>query len=154
VHKLITLSESEFRFWDSETRLRFELKENKVIGVIRCPENAPADPIEKRVEPIENKNPEVTALVQQRIHDAIEGTLKPEMFADSLAEQIFPNQVKEAGDFFKSLGSQTGIDLYDRKGQGRGYRYLYRLSYGDTYVILCLSLMEDNRISAVDFFLE
>jgi hypothetical protein len=72
----------------------------------------------------------------------------------AIAAQIFPNEVKKAGDFFKSLGPQTGIELYEREEQGGGCRYLYRLSYGNKIVALRLSVLKDNRISEVDFFLE
>ena len=72
------------------------------------------------------------------------------MFTPSLAAEIFP----EAGIFFKWLGPQTGIELYEREEQEGGFRYLYRLSYGNKIVALHLSVSEDKRISAVDFYLE
>jgi hypothetical protein len=62
--------------------------------------------------------------------------------------------VKETGAFFKSLELQTGIDLYEREEQGGGYRYLYRLSYGNKIVALNLLLLADKRIDKVDFYLE
>jgi len=151
---LIPLSETEFRFVDSETRVRFELVGEKVIGVIRCPANGQADPLEKRVDPLEDKYPEVTDLVQKYIREAIKGTLKPDLFTPICAAQIFPDKVKEVGVFFKSLGPQTGIELYEREQQGAWCRYLYRLSYKEKLVALRLVLLEDKRISKVEFYLE
>jgi hypothetical protein len=126
-----------------------------VIGVYhREADNTPEEPVQKRIEPIEDKNPEVAALVQKYISEAIDRTLKPEMFTPNLSAQIFPDQVKEASVFFKSLGQQTGIDLYEREEQESGCRYLYRLSYGNKMVALHLSLSEGKRISKVEFYLE
>jgi hypothetical protein len=155
IYELFPLSETEFRFMGYEDRLRFELVGDKVIGVYhREADNTPEESMQKRVEPIEDKDPKVTALVQQYIREAMDGTLKPDLFTPDLAAQIFPDQVKEAGAFFKSLGPQTGIELYEREQQGDGYRYLYRLSYKDKLVVLRLSMTADKRISEVVFYLE
>lgn len=151
---LIPLSETEFGYEDVNTRLRFELTGDKVIGVYRRIADAPEESLQKRMEPIEDKDPQVTALVQQYLREAVDGTLKPGVFTPNLAAKIFPDQVNEAAALLKSLGTQTGIDLYEREDRGGGGRFLYRVSYGDKHVILRLSLMEDNRISEVDFFLE
>ena len=155
IRTLIPLSETEFRFADYDDRLRFELVGDKVIGVYhREADNTPEETLQKKVEPIEDKNPEVAALVQKCIREAIEGTLKTDFFTPNFAARIFPDQAKEAGAFFKSLGPQTGIDLYEHEEQEGGFRYLYRLSYGNKIVALHLSVSEDKRISKIDFYLE
>jgi serine beta-lactamase-like protein LACTB len=155
MHDLIPLSETEFGFEDSDTRLRFELAGDKVVGVYcRLAEDSPEQALQKRMAPIEDKDPKFTALVQQYLRAAIEGTLKPEVFTPNLAAKIFPDQVNEAATFFKSLGSQTSVELYDPENQRSGCRYLYRLGYGDKHVILRLWLMDDNRISKVYYYLE
>jgi hypothetical protein len=151
---LIPLSENEFGFDDSDIRLRFELVGDKVIGVYRrLAPDAPEQLLQKRMEPIEDKNAEVTTLVQQFLRAVIDGTLKPEMFTPNFALKIFPDQVKEYAAVLKSLGPQTGIELYERQEQWSRY-YVYRLGYGDKHLILRLSLVADNRISDVDFYLE
>jgi serine beta-lactamase-like protein LACTB len=157
---LIPLSETEFGYDDYEDvamRLRFELAGDKVMGVhCRRADDILEEPLQKHVEPIEDKNPEVTALVQQLIREAIDGTLKPDLFTPNLAAKIFPDQLNKAAALFKSLGSQTGIEQYelDQMPGSSVCRYLYRLGYGDKHVILRLSLLEDKRISNIDFSLE
>jgi serine beta-lactamase-like protein LACTB len=158
--RLIPLSETKFGYDDYEDaamRLRFELVGYRVMGV-RCghADDVLEQALQKRMEPIEDKNPKVTALVRQFIREAIDGTLKPEMFTPNLAAKIFPDQVNEAAALLKSLGPQTGIELYEsEKMPGSSVcRYLYRLGYGDKHVILRLALLEDKRISEIDFSLE
>jgi hypothetical protein len=94
--------------------------------------------------------------VQQLIREAIDGTLKPDLFTPNLAAKIFPDQLNKAAALFKSLGSQKGIEQYelDQMPGSSVCRYLYRLGYGDKHVILRLSLLEDKRISNIDFSLE
>jgi hypothetical protein len=154
-YTLIPLSETEFGYEVSDMRLHFEITGDKVIGVYRrLAANAHEEPLQKRMEPIEDKDPKVTALVRQILRKTVDGTLKPDLFTPDCARVIFPDRVSEIAIRLKSLGSQADIELYEREGQCGIRRYLYRLSYEDQHVIFHLWLKKDNRISKMDFFLE
>jgi hypothetical protein len=102
------------------------------------------------MEPLEDKNPEVTALMQQFLSTVLDGSLKPDIFAPNLVTKISQDRVNEFAAVLKPLGRQTDIELYERKNG----RYVYRLNYGDKHVILDLSLAGNNRIGDVDCYLE
>ena len=154
-YMLIPLSETEFGFDDDDTCLRFELAGDKVVGVYRRLEvDSPEEPLQKRMEPLEDKDPKVVNMVQQGFRDLVAGTLKPDLFTPNCAAAIFPGRVNEAVAFIKKFGQQTGIALYEREESYGGYQYLYRVSFGEKNLVLSLWIVKDGRIGDVRFYEE
>ncbi|RPI76289.1 MAG: class A beta-lactamase-related serine hydrolase [Desulfobacteraceae bacterium] len=154
-YMLIPLSETEFSFDDSDHRLRFELAGDKVIGLYRrFAVDVPEQPIEKRMEPLEDKDPKVVNMVQQGFRDLVAGTLKPDLFTPDLETNNFSDRVNEAAAFVKELGPLTGIVLYAREERSGGYKYVYRVSFGEKSIVLPLWIAKDGRVGSVSLWEE
>ena len=99
--------------------------------------------------PVEDKEQEVTALARELLRKAAEGTLGPELFTDEARAALFPDRVKQAGEFLKTLGKLDKIQLVERAQEGDMRVYRYELSYGSTTLSFLLFLTRDGKISGV-----
>jgi hypothetical protein len=120
-YALIPHSETEFGLEDSDTRWRFEAVGTKVTGLHRREADNPEGPVLVGMEPFQDKDPKVTARVRQILREAVDGTLKPELFTPATATMIFPNVDKHLGGFIHSLGALKGMDLCERKELSDGF---------------------------------
>jgi serine beta-lactamase-like protein LACTB len=154
-YTLIPISETEFALDGWDKQLRFELAGDQVLGVHRLyAEDPQEEPLQKRMDPIEDKDPKITNMVKQGLRDTVEGTLKSDLFTPDCAAELFPDRVTQAAAFLKSLGQQTGIALYAREERSGRYRYLYRVSYGEKNLIVRLWVEKNDLISDIWFDLE
>jgi CubicO group peptidase (beta-lactamase class C family) len=87
-------------------RSRFRItKFGEEIAAIYNPELAP--PI---LKPIEDKEPQITARAKDFLQKLVKGSAEQEQFTDEAKGEFFPNGVKQAGDFLKTLGAMKKIE--------------------------------------------
>ncbi len=109
------------------------------------PELEPPEP-----KPIEDREPQVTTLVERTLRATAGGTLKAEALTPEFAAEFLPNEARQAAELLRPLGTQTAIALVGREEDGglRSYRYL--VSFGREQVICVLALTKDDRIAEMD----
>ena len=151
---LIPLSATEFGQEDSDTRWRFEVVGARVTGLHRRVADSPEGPVLPRMETIQDHDPQVTALVRRILREAIDGTLKPELFTPAMARLYFPNVGQHLGGFIRSLGQFKELDLYERKELADGRRFLYLLAFENIRLTLELTVAKDDRISEFYYKME
>ena len=106
------------------------------------PELEPPEP-----KPIEDREPQVTALVERTLRATTGGTLKAEGFTPEFAAEFLPDEARQVAELLGPLGKQSAIALLWRTEDGdlRSYRYL--VSFGREQVICVLALTKDDKIA-------
>jgi CubicO group peptidase (beta-lactamase class C family) len=128
-------------------RARFRIpKLGEEIAAIYNPELAP--PV---LKPIKDKEPQITARAKGFLQKLIEGKAEQEQFTSQAKEKLFPNGVKQAGDFLKTLGTLEKMQLVERKVENNIGTHRYRLNYKDASLIYTLNLTSDGKIAAIEF---
>lgn len=101
------------------------------------------------VKAIEDKEPQITALAKDLLLKTAAGTVNPELFTAKARAAIFPDRMKLAGDFLKSLGALNTIELIERKDEGELRIYLYRVAYKETTLFYTLSLDKEGKVAGL-----
>jgi CubicO group peptidase (beta-lactamase class C family) len=101
------------------------------------------------VPPIEDKEPQVTALVKSVYEQAAQGKLDAARFTPELA-QIGETQLKQGlKEFLQNLGPLQSIALVERKDEGENRLYRYRLAYKDTSLLTLCTLNKEGKIAGL-----
>jgi CubicO group peptidase (beta-lactamase class C family) len=114
------------------------------IAAVYNPGLAPPAP-----KPIEDKEPEVTALVKRVLHDGAEGKFELTLFTPEQQAQLSASAAQQR-EFLKSLGPLKSIELLARTEQENGNRlYRYRLTFqtGVSYGVLILT--KEGKIASL-----
>ncbi|MBV9958305.1 MAG: beta-lactamase family protein [Acidobacteria bacterium] len=101
------------------------------------------------VKAIEDKEPQVTALAKDLLLKTAAGTVDPLLFTEKARAVIFPDRMKLAGDFLKSLGAPGAIELVERKYEGELHGYVYRVAYKDATLLFNLSLDKAGKVAGM-----
>jgi len=111
------------------------------VAAIYNPAVAPPPP-----KPIEDKEPEVTAMVRDFLRRGSEGKLERASFTADFAERIMSNagEIKAA---LEPLGEIKSIELMERREEEGLRVYRYRVSYKDAIVVCSIRLSKDNKIA-------
>jgi CubicO group peptidase (beta-lactamase class C family) len=107
------------------------------------PQLAPAAP-----KAVEDKEPQVTALVKEVLQKTTDGKLTADLFTPEAATPIL-NGSKQAADFLKTLGALKKIELLERREEGEARIYRYRLSYETMNLVYTAVLVKDNKIAGL-----
>jgi len=100
---------------------------------------------------IDDKEPQVTALVKELLQKLSAGTLDPNLFVPQLRAELFPARAERVGRLLKSLGTPTKIELTDRAEKDGNRVYGYQLTFPNNSRFLKLSLTGDNKIAEISF---
>ena len=101
-------------------------------------------------QPIEDKEPKVTAFLKEILQKIIEKKLTPELFSSPAGNEILAYS-EEASTEFKSMGKLRSIELLERQESGSGARvYAYRLTYDSSKVVLTFGLAKDDRLDSIE----
>ncbi|MDQ4122164.1 MAG: beta-lactamase family protein [Acidobacteriota bacterium] len=118
-------------------------------GVAGIYNPALAPPVAKAIE---DKEPRVTAFVKDFLQKTVAGQITQDLFTTEAAAALFPDRIKQAGEFLKSLGSFSDIQLMERTERGETRIYRYQVKYRnsqDNILILALGLTKDDKIAGV-----
>ena len=100
-------------------------------------------------KPIEDKEPQVTALLRDTLQKIADGKADPEAFTPDLRAELFPERIHDLGEYLKSLGPAKSLDLVERKEEQGNRAYTYRLVHPDSTLFLTLQLTSQNKIAAL-----
>jgi CubicO group peptidase (beta-lactamase class C family) len=113
------------------------------VAAIYNAELAPIPP-----KPIEDKEPEVTALAKKLFQDALDGKLESSLFVPEAWPDISRNAAASR-ETLKSLGSLNSMELLERGEQNGNRLYRYRLTFKDTILIYTAVLTKEGKIAAL-----
>jgi CubicO group peptidase (beta-lactamase class C family) len=103
-----------------------------------------------RPKPIEDREPQVTALVRRILADTAAGTLKTEALTTEFAAEFFPDEARQAALLVKALDPQGGLALLARKEEGGLRTYRYLLGSGRESVTCVVTLTGDDKVAELD----
>jgi len=102
-------------------------------------------------KPIEDKEPQVTALFRDLLRTIGEGKADAGAFTDEAQKKWFPDRIKAYREALEDFGPAKAVDLLERKDEAGLRSYVYRLTFEDGRVIkLNLRLTGKNKIAALD----
>jgi hypothetical protein len=101
------------------------------------------------LKPIEDKEPQVTAFIREILQKVAEGKADPEWFTPERRKELFPDRIKDFGEFVKSLGTLKSLDLVERKQEDGLPAYTYRAAFDDRTMLLRLTLSPDGKIAGI-----
>lgn len=118
-------------------------------GVAAIFNPALAPPVAKAIE---DKEPKVTAFVKDFLQKTVSGQATQEMFTTEAASSLFPDRIKQAGEFLKSLGIFADMQLMERIEKDETRIYRYRLNYRnfqDNFLMVTIGLTKDDKIAGI-----
>ena len=102
-------------------------------------------------KPIEDKEPQVTALFRDLLRKIEEGKADAAAFTEEAQKKWFPDRIKEYQEVLEDFGPAKTVDLLERKEEAGLRSYVYRLTFEDGRVVkLNLKLTKNNKIAALD----
>ena len=106
-------------------------------------------------KPIEDKEPQVTALFRDLLQKMGQGKADAGAFTDEARMKWFPDRVKEFQEDLEDFGPAKAVDLLERKEEAGLRSYIYRLTFEDGRILkLNLKLTDKNKIASIDPFSE
>lgn len=100
------------------------------------------------LNPIEDKEPRVTAFFRETLERIAAGRANPEDFAPALRNELFPTRIQASSEYLKSLGPLKSLDLVERKEEEGQPAYTYRAVFGDQTLLLHFNLTTDGKIAS------
>jgi len=125
-----------------------EANESKLargVAAIYNPELAPLP-----LQPIEDKEPQVTARVKELLQKFVAGTADSNLFTKEAQAVIFPEGAQRFSELLKPLDTLNQIRLVERKDEDGLRVYRYRLTYKDELLLLAVSLTKEDKIAGID----
>lgn len=113
------------------------------VAAIYNPELAPLP-----AKPIEDKEPDVTALVKKVFQQVVDGTLEASLFAPEAWAEI-SRSAASGREFLQSLGPLNSIELMERAEQGGKRSYRYRLTFKDSILSYTAVLTSEGKIAGL-----
>jgi len=98
------------------------------------------------LEPIPDREPQVTARLEGLLAAAREGRLVPEQFA-YIRAGFFPEIAEKYVELLGGHGERERLELIERRELGDDRIYEYRMIYADTKLRVTLGLAPDDQIS-------
>jgi CubicO group peptidase (beta-lactamase class C family) len=113
------------------------------VAAIYNPELKPVPP-----KAIEDKEPEVTALLKKVIQDVIEGKLEAGIFTAEAWPEISRN-ASASREPLKGFGTLNTIELIERGEQTENRLYRYRLTYREIVLSCTMVLTKEGKIATL-----
>jgi CubicO group peptidase (beta-lactamase class C family) len=102
-------------------------------------------------KPIEDKEPQVTALFRHLLQKIEQGKADADAFTDEARKKYFPGRINELQENLEDFGPAKAVDLLERKDESGLRSYIYRLTFEDGRVLkLNLSLTEKDKIAGLE----
>ena len=99
------------------------------------------------LKPLEDKEPQVTALFRSVLEKVAAGRPDPEDFTPSFRAELFPAQIREWEEQLKELGQLKSLELLERKEENGQRKYTYRAIFAEGQTDLQLALDHENKIA-------
>jgi CubicO group peptidase (beta-lactamase class C family) len=100
---------------------------------------------------IEDKEPQVTALLKDILQKIGQGKADADAFTEEARKKWFPERIKEFQEDLEDFGPAKAVDLLERKDEAVLRSYVYRLTFQDGRTLkLNLKLTDKNKIAALD----
>ena len=110
------------------------------------------------VQPIEDKEPQVTALVRRVLLQFARGTVDHDLFTPEARAKIFPDQAKQIGESLNSLSLPVAIiytnELIERREENGLRIYRYMMTDLGTTLFSKVSLTKDDKVAGLQLWLE
>jgi CubicO group peptidase (beta-lactamase class C family) len=117
------------------------------VAAIYIPTLTPPPP----AKPIEDKEPQVTALFRDLLKKIEQGKADAGVFTEEARKKWFPDRVQEFQEVLEDFGPAKAVDLLERKDEAGLRSYVYRLTFEDGRVLdLTLKLTEKDKVAALD----
>jgi CubicO group peptidase (beta-lactamase class C family) len=101
-------------------------------------------------KPIEDKEPQVTALFRDLVQKIAEGKADSTSFTDEARKKLFPDRIQEFREALEDYGPAKAVDLMERKEEAGLRSYIYRLSFEDGRSMrINLKLTEKNKVAGL-----
>jgi len=104
-------------------------------------------------QPIEDKEPQVTALVKRVLRQFSKDTADFKLFTPEARADVFPHRVKQIGESLNALSLPvaiiSSIDLLERKEEGELRVFRYALSDLGKTLFCTIKLTKDDKIADV-----
>ena len=78
-----------------------------------------------------------------------EGAVDPNLFTAEAGAKLFPDAAKQAGEFLKSLGALSLVELVERKEEVGNRVYRYRLTFKETILFGKIMLTKEGKIAGI-----
>ena len=101
------------------------------------------------LHPIEDKEPQVTAMLRDVLTKLAEGKADAATFTPQEWQELSPD-LSGYADFMKELGPLQKLELLERKEEGQQRLYTYRAAYKEP-IKVSMHLSADGKIAALDF---
>jgi CubicO group peptidase (beta-lactamase class C family) len=100
---------------------------------------------------IEDKEPQVTALLKDILQKIGQGKADAGAFTEEARKKYFPDRIKDYQEEMEDYGPAKAVDLMERKEEGGLRSYVYRLIFEDGRTLtLAFKLTDKNKIAALD----
>jgi CubicO group peptidase (beta-lactamase class C family) len=110
------------------------------------------------VQPTEDKEPQVTALVRRVLLQLAKGKADPNLFTPEARANVFPDQAKQIGESLNSLSLPVAIiytnELIGRREENRLRVYRYVMTDLGKTLFCRVTLTKDDKIASLQLSLE
>ncbi len=88
-------------------------------------------------------------MVKELLKQFVDETVDPNLFTTEAKALLFPDRAKAAGEFLKSLGELSEIQLLEQKVEIETRIYRYRLVYKEQTLLFRLNLDKEGKIALI-----
>ena len=110
------------------------------------------------VQPIEDKEPRITASVRSVLLKLARGTAEPDSFTSEARAKLFPDQAKQIGETLNSLSLPIAIihmsELVDRRDENGLRIYRYAMHDLGKSLFCTVTLTTDDKIAGLQLSLQ
>lgn len=101
-----------------------------------------------------DRDPQATELLRKLLLSTVEGKTDPELFTAEARADIFPDKVKQAEAFLKTLGELKSVEPMEQEKTDTERRYKYLLTYADMKLLCNLVLNREGKIAGINMMPE
>ncbi|MCS6803535.1 MAG: serine hydrolase, partial [Blastocatellia bacterium] len=105
-------------------------------------------------EPIQDKEPQTTALFKNVLLALRNGTLSADLFTAEAQAALFPDAIKEWRELLEPAGALRSFHLLERKDEGQVRRFRYRAGFEKESWVLTIRQNADGKIAALNLWFE